>query len=311
MTPDGSTIKELYLEVGDGHELYIHDWGNKNADRVIIFLHGGPGAACTDSLKQFYNPKTQRVIFFDQRGSGKSKPAGKTEHNTTADLVADISKVANKLKLEKFILHGRSWGSCLALCYAIKYPERVDSILTGGIFLGTKHELDFDDRGDRYKTFFPDVWQRFLSNTLKSEHQAPITYHMKQVLNGGDIEAKKSAFTYSELILGVLRLDDRARPIDFDKFDVNSTKVEARYKLNNCFLSDNYIMDNAKGLSMPIWIIQGRYDVMCVPKIAYELHEALPNSHLLWVAAGHSGSDRAIYDTSRMALDQLTQGRHG
>jgi proline iminopeptidase len=311
MTPDESTIKEFYLAVGDDHELYVHDWGNKDAEKVIIFLHGGPGAACTDSQKQFYDPKVQRVIFFDQRGAGKSKPTGGITNNTTQDLVEDISRIADKLSLAKFILHGRSWGSCLSLYYAIKYPGRVIAILTGGIFLGTKHELDFDDRGDRYKTFFPDVWHKFLEATPKNEHEAPITYHLKRVINSSGEDAKKSAFIYSKLILGVLRLDDRARLLDFATFDITSTKVEAHYKLNNCFLEDNLLMKHAGTLTVPVWIIQGRYDIMCVPKIAYELHKALPNSHLSWVSAGHSGSDRAVYDVSRMALNQLVLGQHG
>jgi proline iminopeptidase len=307
MTPDEFTNREFFLDVGDGHQLYIHDWGNEKAKLPIVYLHGGPGAACNDSQKTLYDPTTQRVIFFDQRGSGRSIPIAALDHNTTDDLVADITKVVDAAQVQSFVLHGRSWGSCLALYYAIKHPQRVAAIITGGMFLGTKRELNFDEKGDRYKTFFPERWQEFLADTPATHQAAPMSYHMRQILNGDTTAAKKSAYAYSRLILGVIKLDDRRRQLDFETLDPSSLIVEAHYKLNNCFMPDNFIMEHATKLTMPIWIIQGRYDVMCVPSVAYELHRALPQSHLSWVTAGHSGSDRAVYDASRPVLELLTK----
>ncbi len=310
MTPDKHTNQELFLEVGDGHQLYVHDWGNPKAKTPIIYLHGGPGAGCNDGHKQTYDPELQRVIFFDQRGSGKSLPAAELSNNTTSRLVEDINQIADKLQINKFILHGRSWGSCLALCYAIEYPKRVAAMVIGGIFLGTKEELDFDEKGTRYHTFFPEAWQDFLNNTPKAHHTHPMTYHMEAMAKGTPEEAKKSAYAYSTLILSVLRLDDRPRTLDYKAFGDNDDwfglKVEAHYKINSCFLDDQYIDQNAAALTMPVWIIQGRYDVMCVPEVAYQLHQKLPDSRLMWVAAGHSGSDRAIYDATRPLLLSLT-----
>lgn len=123
MNPDKYTSREFFLEVGDGHELYVQDWGNKAAETPIFFLHGGPGGGLKDGHKQMFDPEKQHVIFHDQRGCGKSLPHGSLEHNTTADLVNDIEKIAQKLKLDTFILTGGSWGSTLALAYALKTSE--------------------------------------------------------------------------------------------------------------------------------------------------------------------------------------------
>jgi proline iminopeptidase len=306
MTPDKHTNQELFLDVGNDHQLYVQDWGNPKAKTAIIYLHGGPGAGCNDGHKQPYDPATQRVIFFDQRGSGKSLPAGSIDHNTTNDLIDDISRIADKLKLEKFILHGRSWGSCLALSYAIQHPHKVAALVIGGIFLGTREELDFDEKGTRYDTFFPKAWRDFLDTVPKSERQAPMKYHLQRVVGSDPAAAKDSAYAYSQLILAVLRLDDRSRTLDYETFEATSLRIEAHYKLHHCFLEDNYILKHAASLTMPVWIVQGRYDVMCVPKVADELHRALPNSHLTYVAAGHAGSDRAIYDVARTVLTTLT-----
>src|SRR4051812_19735118 len=125
MTPDQHTNQELMLAVGDGHELYIQDWGNSTAKTPIINLHGGPGSGSANRYRKYFDPNKQRVIFFDQRGAGKSTPFGSLEHNTTQDLVEDIEKIAQKLELDTFVLAGGSWGSTLALAYGIAYPKRV------------------------------------------------------------------------------------------------------------------------------------------------------------------------------------------
>src|SRR5687767_6064651 len=113
MTPDAYTNKEFFIEVGGGHQLYVCDWGNPKG-LPIIFLHGGPGGESKDGYKQSFDPTKHHVIFFDQRGCGKSLPYGSLKHNTTADLIQDINKIADQVKFKQFVLTGGSWGSCLA-----------------------------------------------------------------------------------------------------------------------------------------------------------------------------------------------------
>jgi proline iminopeptidase len=281
MTPDKDTNQEFQLNVGDGHELYVQDWGNEDSDKTIIFLHGGPGDGVNDGYRHMFDPKLQRVIFFDQRGCGKSTPYGSIEHNTTDDLVGDITKIADKLKLDQFILTGGSWGSCLALVYALRNPERVSAIVLRGIFTARQSETDWVEKG-HFKTFFPDVWETYLAGTPKEQRGNPNAYHVSKILGN----------------------DNRFRPSPIEEFDPAGAKIETHYISQGCFLPDSYIIDNAKSLTMPIWLVQGRYDMVCPPVTAFELNQQLPNSQLLWTTAGH-GSDRANYDVYRTILLQM------
>jgi proline iminopeptidase len=302
MTPDAHTIKETFLDVGDGHSLYIHDWGNKEAKTPILFLHGGPGSGCNDRHKLRFNPKVHRVIFHDQRGTGKSLPYGSLINNSTQDLVEDIEKVAKHVELNQFVITGGSWGSFLALAYAIKYPKRVRALIIQGIFTGSKEEIDYLDQG-RFKTFFPDVWQEFLNHTPTEYQKDPSSYHFKNILGKDSASAKSSAYIYNNLEGALMSLDDRFTPDNIEDFDPTSTTIEVYYLANKCFVPEGYIIKNAHRLKMPIWLVQGRYDMVCPPFGAYSLHQRLPNSQLIWTTAGH-GNDRPNYDVMRTLLAQ-------
>jgi proline iminopeptidase len=286
MESDTYTIEEQYLDVGDGHTLYMQDWGNKSAKNPVIFLHGGPGGGCKEKHKKAFDPTKQRVIFFDQRGCGKSTPYGSLEHNTTQDLVQDISKIADTLKLDTFVLHGTSWGSTLALVYAIDSPSRVTALVIGGVFTGSFAEIAWLDQG-LFQTFFPDAWQDYLSKTPIAHHDKPTAYHFKTVLEGTPEEQKKSAYAYGCLEGAVMQLDDRTTPDIFEDYDPADMRIEMYYMQNNCFLPDKYVFDNASKLTMPVYIVQGRYDMVCPPEAAYKLHILLPNSELYWALSGH------------------------
>jgi proline iminopeptidase len=304
MINDEFTISELMLDAGDGHKLYVQDWGSPEAKTSIIFLHGGPGSSCNDGHKKYFNPKTQRVVFFDQRGSGKSLPYGSLKNNTTEDLIEDISKIADKLGIKTFNFVGGSWGTCLALAYGLKFPERVKAMVLRGIFTGSQAEIDFLDKGG-FRNFFPEVWEAFVERAPANYKDNPAAYHQPRVLGSNAHAAKESAFAYSEMESALIRLDDRHTAQNLEIFDPAGTIIEVHYMANRCFMPDNYIFDNASKLTMPIWIIQGRYDMVCLPKFAHDLHKKLPNSHLQWTMAGHSGNDRENWLATRTILEQL------
>jgi len=286
MNEDQYVISEKMLDVGDGHTLYIQEWGNPDAPNPVIFLHGGPGSQVKDKHKGAFDPKTQRVIFFDQRGCGKSTPYGSLDNNTTDKLIADITKIADIFSAKTFVLHGSSWGSTLALAYALAHPERVSALVIGGVFTGSKAEADWIDKG-QFKTFFPDVWQAYIDRTPAEHHANPSKYHFDKVVNGTPKEQKLSGYAYDCLEGGVIQLNDRFEAEAFEEYDPAGIRLEMHYLSNGCFLPDRYIFNNADKLTKPVHIVQGRYDMVCPPHTAYELHAKLPNSKLYWTLSGH------------------------
>lgn len=307
MTPDQYTISEQMLDVGEGHTLYVQDWGNKAAETPIIFLHGGPGGQVKDGQKQLFDPTRERVIFFDQRGCGQSIPYGSLDHNTTADIIDDISKIADKLQLEKFILVGGSWGSALAFFYGLTHPERVAAMVLHGIWTSSKKENDWLDKGG-FRTFYPDAWQRYVKSVPTEYRDDPSSYHFPRILSD-DLDASKlSAYAYENLEGSAMSLDDRFTPDSLEEFDPAGIRLEVSYLTNLCFMPDRYILDNAKKLKMPIYMVQGRYDMVCPPQTAYELHQKLPDSELIWTISGHR-SERESWTVIRTLLLQLSGGR--
>lgn len=304
MTPDKNTIKEFFLDVGDNHRIYVQDWGYKSAKHPVIFLHSGPGSSCKDKLKLNFDPKTQRVIFFDQRGSGKSLPKGELKNNNSDKLVVDIEKIINELKLPSVVLTGGSWGSCLALLFGIKNPQKVHGMVLNGIFTARKSEIDYLNNGG-FKLFFPDLWDKYSESVPAKYKNEPSKYHYEKVFSDDKVLTKKSAYAYSEMLEGpLLNLDDRFEPDNYDEFDPDTMKVELHYLKNGCFIPEGYIFKNANKLTMPIWLIQGRYDMVCPPVTAYELNQILPNSKLIWSVSGHIIS-RESWALIRLLQEQI------
>ena len=286
MTPDEHTNQELHLDVGGGHELYVCDWGDKHSEHVFMYFHGGPGGRVDDRAKSSFDPKTQRVIFYDQRGCGKSTPYGSLEHNTTPDLVADVVKILDHLKLKQVIAYGRSWGSTVALAFAVAHPARVRAMIVSGIFTGSAREIDWLDNG-RFQTHYPDVWEKYLARAPAEHRKNPTAWHYDNILKGDAHQLFNSALAIEEMEHSIMNMDDRTHPIDAETFDPTSARLFAHYLSNGCFMADRHILASAPKLHMPVWIVQGRYDMDCPPLTAYELYQALPNAHLTWTLSNH------------------------
>ena len=307
MTPDAYTNKEFFIDVGHGHQLYVYDWGNPKG-LPVIFLHGGPGSEVRDGYKWNFDAREHHVIFFDQRGCGKSLPYGSLKHNTTADLVEDITRIADQVGFKQFVLQGSSWGSCLALAYGVKHPKRVRAMVLAGIFAGSESEIDYFDKGD-FAAYFPEVWERYLATVPKNHQNSPTKYHYERILGKDEQAMRQSACAYQNLEGALLALDDRAayRSPEDPTYDPTGTRIEVHYLANGCFMPDNYILDNARKLTMPIWLAQGRYDMVCPPVTAHKLHRALPNSHLLWTIGGHRQSEHETQSVMHAILLQLAE----
>ncbi len=304
MTPDKYTIKEQMLPVGDGHELYIHDWGNRSAEQTFLYLHGGPGAGCGDKMKGVFDGGRDHVIFFDQRGAGKSTPAGSLINNTTEHLMQDIEKILDTFGLKQVVIVGGSWGSTLALAYAIAHPERVTAMVLRGIFTSTQAEIDHIDKG-RFANFFPDVWDAFLARTPAEHRNDPAAYHTPRAISDDAVAMKESCYALDEMEGSISSMDDRHTPADFETYDPNPMRIEAHYLLNHCFIEEGYILNHLDMLTMPVWITHGRYDFVCPAETAYTVSRRLPHSTLILTQAGHTLNDRGNFDATKSILSTL------
>ncbi|HUC89610.1 MAG TPA: alpha/beta fold hydrolase [Patescibacteria group bacterium] len=304
MTPDSNTNQEVFIEVGDGHQLYAQDWGFKDAKTPIINFHGGPGGGTNNGHKVIFDPSKHRVIFFDQRGSGRSLPYGSLQNNTTDDLVEDINKIADHFKLDKFVLCGGSWGSALPLVYAIKHPKRVHSMVLRSIFTGSKFETEWFEQGI-FSSHYPEVWERLLERTPKAHHANPAAYHYDKIKNGSAVEMLESALAVEETEGRLIRIDDRFKPLDPANFDPNAVTIFVHYASNNWFMPEDFILNNAHKLTMPIQMVHGRYDMDCPPITAYKLDQKMPNSQLTWVISGHR-AEHEMETAMRLILQNIS-----
>jgi proline iminopeptidase len=306
---DERIIRSGRLAVGDGHELYWVDWGNKDVQNPIFYLHGGPGGGFDEKTFSKFDPKKHRVVFHDQRGSGRSTPFAATENNTSQDLVEDINKLKGELGFDKISLYGFSWGSTLALLYAIANPSVVEKMLIGGIFLARKVDNEFYLQG-RISSHFPEVWERFTSLVPQSEQPKVSEYYKKMMASNNELERKRFAKEWMIYESSILKLDYVPSSVERDlkNFAPESLAyLEAHYILNDCFIEENYIIKNADKLrDIETVIVHGRYDFVCMPSAALDLARALGSkAQLHFVMAGHSGSDTVQREVVRAYANML------
>lgn len=290
-----------HIRVSDIHQLYFELYGNPKGTPVL-FLHGGPGAGFSDKDKQFFNKSKYNVIFLDQRGASRSIPFGSIENNTTQDLVNDINLVLDHLNFDKVFVFGGSWGSTLALVYAIHHPQRVLGLILRGIWLANKYALDHYIRGG-IKEFFPDVWGRFAKLVEKDKN--PVDYYLEKMLSDDAEISDKYAYEWAAYEMSFYTINKIESPDEvLNKFSFKSLAIlEAYYIKNNCFIPEDFIMKNVDKIKhIPTTIVQGRYDFICPPVQAFRLHEGLSNSTLNIVNSGHSSSDA---ETKKALISEL------
>lgn len=281
-----------YLEVGNGHSIYFEQYGSSKGI-PLLFLHGGPGAGFSNSHKCFFDPNVFRVIFFDQRGAGKSIPYAETNYNNTQLLISDIEDLRRSLKIDKWYLFGGSWGSTLALLYGVTFPDRCLGFILRGIFLGTKVEIDwflYD-----IKKFFPEAYDKFLSFVPKDYQNNILEWFHSQLHSKNRSESLKAASTWAEYENSCSSLNYIPRPISGEKA-LAISKIETHYFMNNCFIDHNYIIQNIDKISnLKSIIVQGRHDVICPPFTALKLAECWGGAKIEIVDdAGHSGFETNI-----------------
>jgi proline iminopeptidase len=298
-----------FLQVDSLHKIYFEQCGNAQG-KPILFLHGGPGSGLEEKHRQYFDPKAYRIILFDQRGSGKSTPHASLEANTTWDLVADIEKLRLHLGIDRWIVFGGSWGSTLALSYAIEHPKPTEALILRGIFLSRPEELHWYYQFGAHH-IFPDAWENYVNPIPPSERHNMIAAYYQRLTSEDAKVREEAAFAWSAWEAVALRL--RFDPELFSSFTISDhadalARIECHYFINKSFFSsDNWILENVQKIAhIPGVIVHGRYDIVCPLENAWLLHKRWPIAKLEIIPdAGHSASEAGIMDALIRATDHF------
>lgn len=307
--PPIDPFDQRMMDVGDGHSIYVEQSGNPKGMPVVV-LHGGPGGGCSPAMRRYFDPTVYRVILFDQRGCGRSRPHASVENNTTWHLVADIELIRETLNIEDWIVFGGSWGATLSLLYAQTHPDRVAALVLRGVFLMMQRELDWFYGGGAGQ-FWPENWARFAGLIPEVEQDDMVAAYHKRLFSGDrDTEVKYArAWAAWENALASMNSAGVSghAPAEYARA---FSRLENHYFINGGFLDrDDQILANMDRIShIPGFIVQGRYDMICPPYSAYELAKRWPKARLRMIHnAGHALSEPGISSELVQAMQDIAE----
>ncbi len=292
------------LAVDDLHTIYWEEVGNPDGIPVI-FLHGGPGAGLSPLHRRFFDPQQYRVILFDQRGAGKSLPLGECRNNTTQLLIEDIETLRRQFGIEQWLVFGGSWGSTLALAYGEAHPERCLGFVLRGIFLCTQAEVDWFLHGARW--FHPEIHEEFIALIPEAERGQLLQAYLQRIMDPDPAVHLPAVRAWSRFEGRRVFLLPQPDEAGSDALDLGVGRLEAHYMAHLGFFSEDQLLRQIGRIAhLPALIVQGRYDVICPPLTAWQLHQAWPGSRLTMVAdAGHGAMEDGIAQALVQATEQF------
>ena len=279
----------------DGQQIYLEQSGHPMGQPVVV-CHGGPGGGCSPAMRRFFDPEHYRIILFDQRGCGLSRPHAGVENNTTPHLIADMEQIRETLGIERWIVFGGSWGATLALLYAQAFPDRAEALVLRGTFLAMQEELDWFYGGGAAR-FFPDLWRQFTLPIPEDEQHDLIAAYHKRLFCGDFGTEARYARTWAmwENALASVDYDGQIgeAPTEYSRA---FARLENHYFQNRCFIEEGQILRDRHLIEhIPATIVQGRFDMVCPPRSSWRLKEGWGCASLRMVpAAGHALSERGI-----------------
>ena len=296
------------MRVENSHEIYYELCGNPKG-YPVVFLHGGPGSGCNPTQRRFFDPAHYLIILIDQRGCGRSQPLGETQHNTTDALVRDIDAIRQALNIDRWLVFGGSWGSTLALCYALAHPQQVTGLILRGIFLSRPTELHWF-LGE-VKLFYPEQWQILCHYLPSDQRHNPIEAYEKLIFSEDLSISVPAAIQWNAFESSIMSLLPRPQNNDAQingEVELARARVQIHYIQHHCFVGERDLLAEVKAMlgHIPTQIIQGRYDMVCPPTTAWELAQAMPHAKLNMVAdAGHSAMDTSLTSALVAATEQF------
>ncbi|MBO9411793.1 MULTISPECIES: prolyl aminopeptidase [unclassified Ruegeria] len=308
--PPIDPFDQRMVDVGDGHRIYMEQCGNPDGLPVVI-LHGGPGGGCSPAMRRYFDPRVFRVILFDQRGCGRSRPHASVVDNTTWDLVDDIERLRTLLDIDDWTVFGGSWGATLALVYAQAHPDRVNRLVLRGVFLATQAELDWFYGGGAGK-FWPEQWAKFTALLTEDELSDTIGAYHKRLFSGDRATEILYARAWSSWENALASIHSHGSTGESPgEYARAFARLENHYFIHGAFLEkDGQILDQMDRIAhIPGHIVQGRYDMICPPQAAWSLAERWPNAELKMVRqAGHALSEPGISAELVRIMDRVAEG---
>ena len=301
-----------YLRVDAGHRIYFEESGDPKGQPVVL-LHGGPGAGTEPRMRRFFSPNKYRIVLFDQRGCGRSRPHGSLIANTTWHLVSDIEALRARLTIERWLVFGGSWGSTLALAYAQSHPDRVTGLVLRGIFLARRSEIDwFYQNPHGAASLYPDQWETLVSPIPRAERGRMIRAYYKRLTSPNRKTVLRAARAWSvwEGATSYLRTNPgEIAQRNHARQATAEARIGCHYFLHKGFFrrDGQLLQDVVRIRKIPGVIVQGRYDVVCPMRSAWDLHAAWPEAELKVVDdAGHSAFEPGITRELVRATDRFS-----
>jgi proline iminopeptidase len=305
--PPIDPFDQRVIDMGDGHRVYVEQCGNPHGIPVVV-LHGGPGEGCSPAMRRYFDPGVFRVILFDQRGCGRSRPHASVVASTTWHLVEDIETIRRELGIDRWIAFGGSWGATLALIYAITHPDRVAQLVLRGVFLMTQAELAWFYGGGA-GAFFPDVWARFVAPIPEAERGDLIAAYHQRLFSGNLMEETRLGRVWANWENALASVHHEGpvgeSPAEYARA---FARLENHYFQNAGFLEeDGWILKNRSRIEqIPAKIVQGRLDMICPPLAAWRLAEGWDKAELRIVPlSGHALSEPGISAELVKVMDGL------
>jgi proline iminopeptidase len=302
-SPSGYAVGSPYavgtLPLDGLHTMHYEESGSPTG-RPVVYLHGGPGAGIEPAMRAVHDPQAYRFVMFDQRGAGRSTPAGELRDNTTWHLVADIERLREHLGIERWIVSGGSWGTTLALAYAQRHPERCEALVLRGVWLSTEPELRWFQRGLR--NFYPEVWKMTVGDVSADNIEGHFDAWRARILDPDPAIAGPAAVAKARYEWLCCMADPG--PEELAQIDAELTleyclpyqRIGAHYRNHDFFLEPGQLLRDVHLLSkVPGFIVNGRLDMVCPPIAAYRLQQAWPRAELRIVpGAGHFCTEPGI-----------------
>ncbi len=294
--PEIGPFETGYLPLSGGHVMYWEQVGNPRG-YPVLFLPGGPGAGAGAVHRRFFDPQFWRVVIFDQRGAGRSRPMGGLTQNTTPDLVLDIELLRRHLGIERWLLFGGSWGSTLALAYAQACAERVRGLVLRGVFLGRAAEVDWFLHG--LAQIFPDAHAAFAGFLPPEERTDLLGAYLRRLTDPDPavhMPAARAWSIYEGSCSTLLPAPDTVTSFAQDRTALGLARIEAHYFAHGLFLPPGGLLAHMAAIGhLPAEIVQGRYDMICPARSAFELAAAWPQARLSIIPdAGHSALEPGV-----------------